>query len=109
MEATKLRHRIKIEQATETRDAWGGVVVAWTTLADNVPAEVVPLPGREFMAATAEVAGVTARITIRYMAGVTAAMRVVFDGAAYNIKSVLPDPTARRHLTLMVETGVRYE
>ena len=108
MEATKLRHRIDIEEPTQTRDAWGGVVETWTTFLECVPAEVVPLSGREFMAATAEHAGVTARITIRYQEGVTAAMRVVFDGAAYNIKAVLPDPTARRHLTLMVETGVRY-
>jgi hypothetical protein len=28
------------------------------------------------------------------------------DGLAYNIKAVLPDPTLRRYLTLMCESGV---
>jgi len=107
MLAHKLRHRIKIESITATRDEWGGVIETWGTFADNVPAEVVPLSGREFIAAAAEQSGVTARITIRELTGLTETMRIVFDGKDYNIKAILPDPTARRHLTLMVETGVR--
>jgi len=31
-------------------------------------------------------------------------MRITHDGNTYNIKAVLPDPTARRHLTLMCES-----
>lgn len=109
MLAQRLRHRVTIEQVTETRDEWGGVVESWATFADKVPAEVVPLSGREFIAAQAERAGVTTRITIRYLPSVDEGMRIVFSGRAYNIKSALPDPTARRHLTLMVEAGVRVE
>lgn len=109
MLAPRLRHRIKIESITATRDQWGGVIETWGTFLDNVPAEVVPLSGREFIAAQAEQAGVTARITIRDLPSLTEAMRIVFDGEKYNIKTILPDPTARRHLTLMVEKGVRYE
>jgi hypothetical protein len=33
-------------------------------------------------------------------------MRVLFDGATYEIVAVLPDPTGRGHLTLMLATGV---
>ena len=69
-----------------------------------VPAEVWPLSGREYIAAQAEQAGVTTRITIRYQAGIEPAMRVLHDGKAYNIRAVLPDPTLRRHLTLMCES-----
>lgn len=103
----RLRHRITIEAHTITRDEWGGAIETWTPLHSNVPAEVVPLSGREFVAASAEQAGVTARITVRYLSDITEAMRIVFDGATYNIRAILPDPTARRHLTIMVETGVR--
>ena len=35
-------------------------------------------------------------------------MRVTHDGKAYNIRAVLPDPTLRRHLTLMCESGVNH-
>ena len=35
-------------------------------------------------------------------------MRVLFDGQVYEIAGVLPDPTARRYLTLALTTGVPY-
>ncbi len=101
--AHRLRHRVTIERKTAGADAWGQLVETWETVA-IVPAEVWPLSGREFVAAQAEQAGVTTRITIRYQAGIEPAMRVTHDGRTYNIKAVLPDPTARRHLTLMCES-----
>ena len=106
MLAQRLRHRVTIEKVTETRDADGGVVTAWAALHSAVPAEIVPVSGREFVAAQAAQAGITARMTIRYMAGITPKMRVVHGADIYNIEAVLPDPTLRRHLTLMVSTGV---
>ena len=106
MLAQRLRHRVTIEQVTETRDADGGVVTAWAPLHSNVPAEIVPLSGREFVAAQASQAGIAARMTIRYVTGITPKMRVVHGYDIYNIEAVLPDPTLRRHLTLMVSTGV---
>lgn len=81
------------------------MVPAWALFAGNVPAEFVPLSGREYLQAAATQSEVTARVTIRYMAGVVPTMRLVHDGTAYRIEAVLPDPTARRHITLMVSTG----
>ena len=101
--AHRLRHRITIEQKTAGADAWGQPVETWETVA-IVPAEVWPLSGREYIAAQAEQAGVTTKITIRYQAGIEPAMRITHDGKTYNIRAVLPDPTARRHLTLMCES-----
>ena len=103
--AHRLRRRITIELKTAGADAWGQPVETWETVS-IVPAEVWPLSGREFVAAQAEQAGVTTRITIRYQAGIEPAMRVTHDGKTYNIKAVLPDPTLRRHITLMCESGV---
>ena len=100
--AHRLRHRITIERKTAGADAWGQPVETWETVA-IAPAEVWPLSGREYIAAQAEQAGVTTKITIRYQAGIEPAMRITHDGKTYNIKAVLPDPTARRHLTLMCE------
>lgn len=109
MLAPKLRHRVTLSSLTQTRDEWGGVIESWQPLVSGLPAEIVPLSGREFVAAQAVQAGVTTRITIRYRGGVLPSMRVEHGSDIYNIKSALPDPTLRRHLTLMCETGVNNE
>lgn len=101
--ANRLRHRVRIESLTVSRDAFGAVVETWSTLHDSVPAEIVPLSGREFLAAQAVQNAVTARIVMRHVPGLSADMRVLHDGRTYNIVAVLPDPTGRRHLTLMCE------
>lgn len=107
MQPGRLRHRIAIERPATVQDP---VTLAlrdtWATFATGVPAEVVPLSGREFVAAQAEQAGVTTRITIRYLDGVLPEMRVRHLGVVHNIRAVLPDPTFRKHLTLMCEAGV---
>lgn len=107
MQPGKLRHRIAIERPATVQDP---VTLelrnTWATFETDVPAEVVPLSGREFVAAQAEQAGVTTRITIRYLPGVLPEMRVRHLGVVHNIKAVLPDPTFRKHLTLMCEAGV---
>lgn len=106
MLAPRLRHRVDIEQTAETRDSDGGVVVRWDALLEKEPAEIYPLSGREYIAAQAIQAGVTTRITINYHAGIVPKMRVVHGDDIYNIRAVLPDPSLRRHLTLMCESGV---
>ena len=105
MQAGRLRHRVAIERPVSTRDDFGGVIESWQTVA-TVWAEIHPLSGREFLAAQSTQSGVTTRITIRHLPGVTAAMRVNHDGALYNIRAVLPDPTLARHIALMCETGI---
>jgi SPP1 family predicted phage head-tail adaptor len=102
-----LRHRVTLQSEVTQRDpATGAAFNAWSDFATGVPAEVVPLSGREFIAAGARQAEVAARATIRYQPGVLPTMRVLFDGATYEIVAVLPDPTGRGHLTLMLATGV---
>lgn len=102
-----LRHRVTLQAEQPQRDpATGSTFKGWANFATGVPAEVVPLSGREFIAAGARQAEVAARATIRYQPGVLPTMRLLFDGATYEIVAVLPDPTGRRHLTLMLATGV---
>jgi SPP1 family predicted phage head-tail adaptor len=103
--AGKLRHRIVLESLTNERDGIGGVVPTWSTEA-GLWAEIVPLSGREFIAAQATQAGVTTRITIRWRDGVSPEMRIRHGSVIYNIRAVLPDPSLRQHITLMCETGV---
>jgi len=105
MLSAKLRHRIDIEQLTITRDQWGGVIETWTKFATGIPAAIVPLSGKEYIASSATQATVDTRMTIRFISGVLPSMRVLFGNVKYNIRAVLPDPTLQRHLTLMCETG----
>lgn len=101
----RLRHRITIESLTIIRDVIGGVQEVWTPVHASVPADIVPLSGREFIAAQSTQSLVTTRITIRYQPGILPAMRLVHGTDTYNIEAVLPDPSLRRHLTLMCSTG----
>ncbi|WP_440225753.1 phage head closure protein [Dokdonella sp. MW10] len=102
----RLRHRVDIEMPARVQDASGSLTDTWASYARRVPADVVPLSGREFIAAQAEQAGVTTRITIRLDAGVIPNMRIRHLGVVHNILAVLPDPSFRRHMTLMCEAGV---
>lgn len=112
MSAGKYRHHIRLQVQGETAGPLGPQPSAWTDWEPgpgqgaDIPAEVVPLSGRDFIAAGEKQSEVSARIEIRWLPGVVDTMRVLFDGQLYAIAAVLPDPTARRHLTLMVSAGV---
>lgn len=109
----RLRHRVDIEHEVETVSEAGepsGKV--WLALYSDVPAEMVPLSGREFMSANAEQRVVNTRATIRETpATLDPTMRLrhrCCDELTHDIVAVLPDPTYARHLTLMLAAGVRY-
>jgi SPP1 family predicted phage head-tail adaptor len=105
MRSGKLRHRISIEALVSVvNTTTGATEEQWVAFISGVPADVVPLSGREFVAAAAKQSEIAARITIRYTPGVLPTMRVNHDDTIYGIKAVLPDPTLRRHLTLMCDT-----
>ena len=105
MQAGKLRHRITLQQATESQDDLGQVTLSWSDYQD-LWASVEPLSGREYMDAKQIQAGLTTRIIIRYWPGVTEQMRVVWTDPAdvdhvYDIDSVIADPTHAREMMLM--------
>ena len=105
LSAGDLTHRVTIQQLGTAQDTAGQQVQTWTAVA-TVWADVRFLNGLESIKADAPVGVVAASIRIRYRAGVLPAMRVLYDGAFYDIKAVLPDPTGRVHLDLAVEVGV---
>jgi SPP1 family predicted phage head-tail adaptor len=107
MIAPRLRHRVDIQNFASVQDSnTGAVTDTWVDVFEDVPAEIMPMSGREFVAAQSIQAGVNTKITIRHVDGVQPRMRVVDGATIYNIKAVLPDPTLRRHITLMCEAGV---
>ncbi len=105
-----LRHRIAIQEQLEDQDSdTGEITHMWSTVSgmESVPAEIVPLSAREFIAAQATQSEIVARIVIRYREGIDATMRAVHNGAVYNIRGVLPDAkSGREYLTLPVSNGL---
>lgn len=109
--AGKIRHRVTIQEyaylgqdpitGDEIRE-WRDVHTCW--------AAVEPLSVREFTAAQATQSKVKARVTIRYLDGLDASMRIVHTvhGAqrVYNIEGILADPDSGfEYLTLAVSEG----
>jgi SPP1 family predicted phage head-tail adaptor len=101
MRSGPLRHQIVIEEVTETRDSYGGVVETWSTFA-TVWASVGPIIGREYFASQQVQSEVTHKIRIRYLSGVTTKMRVAFDSRVFNIESVLNVDERDTEMVLMV-------
>lgn len=106
MQAGRLRQRVRIEQATETRDAFGATLQSWEELA-TVWAEVLPQVGAEGFATDSAVERTVQSytITIRYRRDMTTKMRAVWNGKTMDIEKVA-DPTGGRR-TLELEAKER--
>lgn len=87
LQAGKLDRRARIEQKIVTRDAYLAEVVSWAEVA-TVWAGKRDLSGREYFAAAATQSDVDCEITIRWRAGIGPELRLVMDGAVYDIESV---------------------
>lgn len=93
MKAGKLRHRIEIQDYTESQDGTTGAVTkSWSTFAE-VWAAIEPLSAKEFMAAQSEQSKVSVRVTLRYRDDLQPNMRLYHaaTGRILEIQGVLPD------------------
>ncbi len=100
MRAGRLRSRIIIQQYTATRDSYGGEVQAWTDLV-TVWAQKAHRTSREFFAAQKANAETTDMFVIRFRSGITAKMRVIFDGKTYDIIGANDPDGSKRELHLL--------
>lgn len=107
MQAGKLRHRVTFQSPGTTQDpVTGEMVQGWASVWDKVPASVEPLSVKDFIASSATQSSVSARIMIRYRAGVLPSMRILHRGTVYNIQGVMPDAdSGLEYLTLAVSAG----
>ena len=105
MQAGKLRHRITLQSLTETQNpSTGAITKTWADVA-TVWGDVRFLGGLETLKADATTAVRKCSVRIRYLAGVTEKMRVVHEGANFDINNVSPDNTGRRYLDLACTAG----
>jgi SPP1 family predicted phage head-tail adaptor len=84
MRAGTLRHRITIQEVTETPDSAGEPTESWSAF-KTVWASVEPLRGRELLRAQQIHADASYKITIRHLSGVTPKMRVLWGSRIFDI------------------------
>lgn len=100
--AGRLNKRITIlHRATaEQSDSYGQPQDDWIVFAERWAA-VEPLQGREFFESQQTQAQVTTRFRLRYLPGVTPAMRISYEGREYDIQSVIDPEERHRELVIM--------
>lgn len=104
MRGGRLRYPVTIEQQTTTRTSFGSEQQAWSTFASTF-AGLEALAGNELLAAQKLVAEAQEKITIRYVAGLTPAMRIkMTDGSVTRYFDILDIGDTRelhREMTLL--------
>lgn len=102
MQSGRLRERVTIQQQSITRDASGEELITWSDVA-TVWAQVLPGASSErFQAAAGQrVAEVSHTVRIRFRAGITPKMRLVWETRVLEILSIV-DPDGRRRTGLLL-------
>jgi SPP1 family predicted phage head-tail adaptor len=100
MQAGKLRHRVTIQQATETRNTLGEAIKTWSTVA-TVYASVEPIRGREFFAAEQVQSEISHRVRMRYRSGLAPRMRLLYGSRMLQIEAVIDVEERHRETQLM--------
>lgn len=100
MQAGKLRHRIEIQKRqTGGVDAFGGRSEGWSFVA-KAWASIEPQTGRQLEFARQFTATVSHKITMRYVPGLSPAMRVKFGSRIFEINGVIDLEERHREINL---------
>ena len=102
MRAGLLRHRIVIQQPTETRDSvYGGIESTWATFR-TWHAAVLPSVGNEQFTEGRERALRQVAFRMRWTSGITPKMRISWDDRIFDITSI--QNIEERNSELMIQT-----
>lgn len=110
----RLRHRVAVQEQVESQNSttgaisisWQNVTLVDSTILSAVPAEVLTGSGKEMIEGGVRQGEIAARINMRWFPGLTQAMRIIWDGQIFNIKSIETDVTARREYRLRCTAGI---
>lgn len=108
MTARDFDQQITLQAQTATPDGAGGSVVGWANFATDatVWAAVRALAGNEQFSEDRTTATAKVLFTIRNRDDVTEKDRIVFEGLAYNIRTVMKDGPRKMYLKIEAERGV---
>lgn len=103
MDAGKLRERVTVQQASESRNRLGESILSWTTFAE-VWASIQGVSAREYLLAGQQQIDISHRVTMRYLPGLTQKMRLSWRGRTLEIVSVLERDNRSVHEIICQET-----
>lgn len=106
MQIGKLNRLVSIQQRASTQDTFGQQSTGWTNLYTNVHVAIRPLSGREMLAAQAVNSEVSHNINLRYLAGITANMRILYGTRIFNITAVMNIDERNKELMLQAAEGL---
>ncbi len=101
MNAGKFRKIITIQQQSATQDEYGAQVITWSSVGVDRCANVQPLQGREYFAGQQFQSKIDTRFILRYVAGITPKMRILYNSLSYNIESIINVGERNRELHIM--------
>lgn len=103
LRAGRFDRQITIERETETVAASGAVSKTWATVA-TIRAGLVQRSADEYLTGFGEAETGSVVFRVRYLAGITTADRVTFDGAVYDLDEIA-ELGRRRGLELRCSTA----
>lgn len=108
MRAGRLRHRLTVQTATISQNAFGEPVQTWTTLA-TVWGAVEPLRGAERQRAMQVSATEEVKIVLRHSAtigGIKPDDRILYGSKVYDISAVMNIDERNRELNVMAKEHI---
>src|SRR3546814_420294 len=100
MQAGTLNRQVTIQTPNTAKDEYNEPIGGWLDVC-TLWADIRHLSGLETIKSNAEVSLVKSSIRIRYRAGITAAMRVLYGTTIYDIDAVLMDTHDREFIDLI--------
>lgn len=80
----EFKHPITIQKINKIRNEYGELIDTWVDFLE-IRAAIYPLSGKDFFAAETTNSEVTHKINIRYVEGITSAMRIKFRDRYFEI------------------------
>lgn len=110
MQAGNLSKTIVLQRRDVTRDTHGAQVQTWSDMA-QLRAAILPLTGREVLAAQAFSAQLTHQIIVRYSRRFAdplevPKLRILCGTRVFNIQAAINDEERNRQVTLLVTEGL---
>lgn len=105
MKSGALRHRVKIQSATEGQDSYGAVTQTWADVA-TVWASIEARGTRETFTASQQFATADHVITIRHRSDVTPKHRIVYGSRVFDIEGAVDPDGRKRSLVIYAREAV---
>jgi SPP1 family predicted phage head-tail adaptor len=99
LRAGRLRERITIRRQGDVPDGKGGFTRDWTTVAEDLPAEVLAQSGREGLLVNTFQGTAAYKITVRYRTDLETHDQILWNGEELNIIAPPGDPWGKREET----------